>query len=161
MEALSHTAAWGAMISDQGEGRIRQSAGGPVVTYQLSHKDARAAQQALFRCAELAFAVGAKEVIIGLPGQPTIKRDGLKRLARRQVRPSDLEMVAFHPLGSCRMGVDPRRSVVDPRHQVHGVEDLYILDGSVFPTSLSVNPQLTIFATALRAAELIAHSMLN
>jgi choline dehydrogenase-like flavoprotein len=54
------------------------------------------------------------------------------------------------------MGVDPKHSVVGRDHQVHGVPNLYLCDGSVMPTSLGVNPQMTIMAMALRAAEQIA-----
>ncbi len=53
------------------------------------------------------------------------------------------------------MGEDPRRSVVGPRGRHHQIPNLWIADGSVFPTSLGVNPQVTIYALArLFATEL-------
>ncbi len=57
-----------------------------------------------------------------------------------------------HLLGGCRMGVDPRESVVDADGRAHEVPNLWVCDGSVFPTSLAVNPSLTIEAIASRTA---------
>lgn len=62
----------------------------------------------------------------------------------------------FHGSGGCRMGEDPNTSVVDPECCVHGFENLYIADASVFPTGSGVNPTLTIQANALRVGALIA-----
>jgi choline dehydrogenase-like flavoprotein len=62
-----------------------------------------------------------------------------------------------HVMGGCTMGRDPRRSVVDSETLgVHGLDNLFVVDGSVFPTSLTVNPQLTIFGLASWASERIA-----
>ncbi len=58
-----------------------------------------------------------------------------------------------HAVGTVRMGTDARTSVLDPDGRFRGVENLTITDASVFPTSASVNPSLTIAANALRAAE--------
>jgi choline dehydrogenase-like flavoprotein len=59
----------------------------------------------------------------------------------------------WHPLGTCRMGDDPSTSVVDKWGRTHDVPNLFIVDGSTFVTSSSVNPAATISALALRAAE--------
>jgi choline dehydrogenase-like flavoprotein len=58
-----------------------------------------------------------------------------------------------HYLGTCRMGDNPRTSVVDPWCRTHDVPNLYIGDGSVFVTGAAVNPALTISAIATRTAE--------
>lgn len=55
-----------------------------------------------------------------------------------------------HACGTCRMGDDQKKSVVDKNGRSHDIENLYIADASVFPTSLGVNPALTIAANALR-----------
>jgi choline dehydrogenase-like flavoprotein len=60
-----------------------------------------------------------------------------------------------HLLGTARMGTDPTRSVVDPFGRSHDVDNLWIVDGSVFVTSGGVNPTNTIAALALRSAEAI------
>jgi choline dehydrogenase-like flavoprotein len=60
-----------------------------------------------------------------------------------------------HLLGTCRMGRDPKRSVVNEDCRAHDVPNLFICDGSVFPTSAAVNPSLTIEAIAARTADRI------
>jgi cholesterol oxidase len=62
-----------------------------------------------------------------------------------------------HPLGGCVMGDDPRTSVVDDRGRVWGHPGLYVVDGSVVPSALAVNPSLTIAALAERAAFWMVH----
>ena len=81
--------------------------------------------------------------------------DGLARLRAARLAPGDVEVTAFHPLGTCRLGVDPARSCIGPDHEAHDVAGLYVCDGSAVPSSLGVNPQMTIMALALRAAEII------
>lgn len=63
-----------------------------------------------------------------------------------------------HLLGTCRMGNDPQRSVVDRNCRSHDISNLFVCDGSVFPTSTAVNPSLTIHAIAARTADKIIES---
>ena len=60
-----------------------------------------------------------------------------------------------HLLGTCRMGHDPKNSVVNRDCRAHDVPNLFICDGSIFPTSTAVNPSLTIEAIAARTADRI------
>lgn len=62
----------------------------------------------------------------------------------------------FHIMGTTRMGADPETAVVDPQCRVHGSDNLFVLDASVFVTSSSVNPTATAQALALRTADVIA-----
>ena len=57
------------------------------------------------------------------------------------------------------MGMRPATSVVGPDHEAHDVDRLYVVDGSAVPSSLGVNPQVTIMALATRAAEKIAAAL--
>jgi choline dehydrogenase-like flavoprotein len=61
-----------------------------------------------------------------------------------------------HACGTLAAGVDPARSVVDAAGRVHGMDNLYVVDGSALPRSSRVNPALTIYAWALRVASLLA-----
>jgi choline dehydrogenase-like flavoprotein len=61
-----------------------------------------------------------------------------------------------HPCGTLRFGTDPATSVLDPECRAHGLDNLYVVDASFMPSSMGVNPSLTIAANALRVAEAIA-----
>jgi choline dehydrogenase-like flavoprotein len=63
----------------------------------------------------------------------------------------NLKLLA-HACGTCRMGEDPKKSVVNPSNRTHDLTNLFIVDGSFFPSSGGVNPALTIAANALRVA---------
>jgi len=58
-----------------------------------------------------------------------------------------------HQVGTCRFGEDPKTSVLDINCRTHDVENLYVVDGSFFPSSAAVNPSLTIIANALRVGD--------
>jgi choline dehydrogenase-like flavoprotein len=62
-----------------------------------------------------------------------------------------------HACGTLVAGCDPETSVVDGAGKVHGMENLYVVDGSVLPRSSKVNPALTIYAWGLRVASLLAN----
>lgn len=76
------------------------------------------------------------------------------RLVVPWIAASDREHLA-HQVGTCRAGHDPKTSVVDGFGQLHGHEGIWVVDGSVFPTSLGVGPALTIAAQALRVTRRI------
>jgi choline dehydrogenase-like flavoprotein len=78
-------------------------------------------------------------------------RDVLEAAGAKQVCWTGL--VSTHVQGSCRMGDDPARSVVDRTGESHEVKRLFVGDGSLVPRTLSVNPSLTIMALATRLAE--------
>lgn len=67
------------------------------------------------------------------------------------------KILTAHPLGGCAMGDDPASSVVDDRGQVWDHPGLFVVDGSMIPTALAVNPSLTIAALAERAAHWMVH----
>jgi choline dehydrogenase-like flavoprotein len=66
-----------------------------------------------------------------------------------------------HSLGTARMGDDERKSAVDKNCNFRGLDNLFITDGSVFPTSGGVNPSLTIAANSLRVGEYIVNNFLK
>jgi cholesterol oxidase len=63
------------------------------------------------------------------------------------------KFITVHPLGGCPMSDDPSRGVTDDAGRVHGYDGLYVLDGSIVPTALGVNPSKTIAALAERGVE--------
>jgi choline dehydrogenase-like flavoprotein len=85
-----------------------------------------------------------------------LERSGVGRL-EYDPESVEMEMTRYgaydgHHIGTARMGVDPRTSVVDANCRVHGVRNLFIAGSAVFPTSSQANPTLTIVALALRLA---------
>jgi len=64
-----------------------------------------------------------------------------------------------HQAGTCRMGADPRTSVVDRDCRIHDVDNVYVMDASVHPTNGGFNPVLTIYANAYRAAGALAKNV--
>lgn len=80
-------------------------------------------------------------------------RQALEAAGATEILDSGIIQPAFHLMGTARMGRDPRTSVVNASHQAHDVKNLFIVDGSSFTTSASVNPTSTIGALALRAAD--------
>jgi GMC oxidoreductase len=73
-----------------------------------------------------------------------------------EVRVVNLAMDLAHPAGSTRMGTTASDSVVDPHLRVHRIENLSVASASVFPSSGSANPTLTVMQLAMRAADAIA-----
>src|SRR5438874_6479333 len=82
-----------------------------------------------------------------------VEKDGL---ARHLLWKGTANLQSAHPLASCRMGDDPATSALDNRHELRGHPGIFVTDGAAVPTSLCVNPSLTIAALAERAAHLIA-----
>ena len=80
---------------------------------------------------------------------------GAQKIWREPVAEFD---VSVHLLGTCRMGNDATRSIVDRFHRTHDVPNLFICDGSSFVTSGRGQPTMTIQALAFRAAKHIARS---
>lgn len=68
------------------------------------------------------------------------------------MRPHSVPLTAVHPMGTLRMGEDPRVSVVSSRGEHHQLRGLFVADGSLFPTSLGGPPQISIYAFALHVA---------
>ncbi|BAY08007.1 GMC oxidoreductase [Calothrix sp. NIES-2098] len=66
-----------------------------------------------------------------------------------------------HQCGTCRFGEDPKTSVLDINCRTHDIDNLYVVDGSFFPSSTAVNPSLTIIANALRVGEHLLERMIK
>ena len=67
-------------------------------------------------------------------------------------KPMPINAVA-HQVGTAVMGRDPATSVLNTENRTHDIENLYVVDGSFFPSASAVNPALTIAANALRVGD--------
>ncbi|MDX6699745.1 MAG: enediyne biosynthesis protein [Solirubrobacteraceae bacterium] len=87
--------------------------------------------------------------------------DAMRRIAERRGLGRFMKLTetqgsyASHPLGGCRMAESPALGVTDHAGAVFGYEGLYCIDSSIIPTSLGVNPSLTIAAVSERCADLL------
>lgn len=102
------------------------------ITYEMKRNEQRLAAWMEERAAEILERMGA---------------------ARTWQGPRFTGVGSSHDLGGCRMGRDPAISVVDENLEVHGMPGLYVFGGAAFPSCPGINPTLTIWAVALRAAE--------
>jgi choline dehydrogenase-like flavoprotein len=149
---IPNLAIFGGMIHDQGGGRIQQIFGRPLMTYRMTPRDRATVPVLMRRMAEIYFSAGAREVFLPVLGLGPVDRDRLQSIDLEHVPGHALECASQHPLGTCRMGVSPQNSVVDPNGQSWDVRELYVADGSILPTSLGVNPQVSIMSMAMRIA---------
>jgi choline dehydrogenase-like flavoprotein len=155
------TAAAGLIISDTGTGRVRPvPGGGLLISYDLHEADLLKTLQGIRLATEIYLAAGAEEVHTLLPGMPPVRRrEELPQITDRRWTAADLKLSAYHPMGTCRMGKDPRSSVVDEHGHAHDLPGLVIADASVLPGSTYVNPQITIMALAARTARHLADEL--
>jgi choline dehydrogenase-like flavoprotein len=148
----------GALVGTERNARIgRALTGGPAVHYTPTPPDMRKLADALIELGHILFAAGAKSIMVnawdyyrfmspnGLYELPTIMRD-----------PTQVTLGTGHPQGGNAISSDAALGVVDSDFRVHGYSNLYVCDASVFPTSITVNPQLTVMALADYAAPRIA-----
>ncbi len=162
LEKFHSMVSYGVMIADARPGGVVHSGPGgmPVVRYNLTKEDVARMHRAFIVSGELSFAAGAKAVYPVNMAMPVVEsREEWKRFCELDLKASDLMLTSYHPLGSCKIGKDPKTSVVGLDHQTHDVKGLYIVDGSTVPGPLGVNPQVTIMAMATRAAGCIADAM--
>jgi choline dehydrogenase-like flavoprotein len=161
LEQYDHLSCFGVVIEDRSGGRVRRGPGGrPLITYSLDENDAAKVKRGIDILARIYFAAGARVVFPLVHGFDELHGlDDLTRLRHARLRARDFDLSAYHPLGTARMGRDPRSSVVGPDNQVHDTPGLYVSDGSVVPSSPAVNPQVTIMALATRAADKIAQAV--
>ncbi len=159
-ESFANVASFGFMVEDTTRGSVREVMGQPVIQYWLTDKDVAHIKRATDVLAQVFFAAGATKVHAPIAGFDLLTSPAdLERLRRATIKPWDLDLSAYHPLGTARIGRDPATSVCDANHEVHDTPGLYIVDGAAVPSSLGVNPQVTIMALATRAAEKIATAL--
>jgi choline dehydrogenase-like flavoprotein len=161
VERYDRLAVIGVHRSDRSEGRVTVGRSGRArIRYRLQADDADALRFGIARAADIHFAAGAREVYPQLARVPSVAPGEQERLVERaRFRPGDLRLEAFHPMGTVRMGADPRGAVVDPSGESHDVPGLYVADAGIFPTSLNVNPMITIMACARQIAARVAERL--
>jgi choline dehydrogenase-like flavoprotein len=132
-------------LSDDGE---------PVLHYPLDDFLFEGVRRAFASMAGIQLAAGA-EAVIPVHGDGrafTSETSAREGIAAFELAPLVTPVASAHVMGGCAMGPDPRHAVVDATGRHHHLANLYVADGSLFPTSIGANPQLSIYAVALRLA---------
>jgi hypothetical protein len=161
-ESFDHVSSFGFLVEDSSRGSVRAlpGLGQPVIQYWLSDKDVSHIKRGMDVLAQVYFAAGARRVHTPINGFDVLESPAdLVAMRRANIKPWDLDLTAYHPLGTARMGSDPSTSVVGGDHQTHDTKALFVVDGAAVPSSIGVNPQITIMALATRAAEKIAQTL--
>ncbi len=162
VRASDHISTFGFMVHDDPRGRVRSGIGHePVMTYNMSKADREAMREGMRLMCETMFASGAREVLLPAFGAEPLGDMDQARKAIAELDLRTLESLAFHPLGSCRMGRDEQTAVCDIHGRVFGVRNLWLADGSILPTSVGVNTQIPIMTMATRTAFEIVESTLH
>ncbi len=157
MEKYNHMVVAGFLVEDTHAGRVHVLPGGyPLPRYNLTSFDVERVLRASAITCAIHFAAGAREVHLPFEGLPVIRSvDEIPKLYESGIKARDMEIFTVHIMGTCRMGRDPKRSVVDSWGKVHGAENLYVADASVFPTPIGKNPMESIMAVATRTGQRI------
>jgi choline dehydrogenase-like flavoprotein len=135
--------------------------GSAVLDYPISEFVWDGVRRAMLSMAEIQFAAGAKSV------QPVHERaeaytswDAAKKgISALQYKEHITRVVSAHVMGGCTMSDDQRLGVVGANGRYHGIANLSVHDGSLFPTSIGANPQLSIYGITARLASVLAQEL--
>lgn len=144
---------------DSAGGQVRiDDSGQPVFDYDVHERLWNGLRRAYLTMAEIQFAAGAASVRPGhLDSAPyrswSEAKAAIDALPMRKHR---VGLVTAHLMGGCAMGEDQKRCVVDSYGNHHQLENLSVFDGSIFPSAIGANPQLSIYGfTARNASALV------
>ncbi|KAI9481001.1 MAG: hypothetical protein EXX96DRAFT_565003 [Benjaminiella poitrasii] len=146
--------------------------GNPVYDYTLSKHDAHSMLVSVERSIKILVASGAREVYTSQSDVPPFKftQDEMSctdnprfikwlNVARKAgLSAISTPLISVHQLGSCRMGTHPKSSVVQSTGETWEVKNVFVADGSIFPTAVGVNPMVTIEALALHVSRQVLAS---
>jgi choline dehydrogenase-like flavoprotein len=140
----------GGTVAERGRGRLS-------FTYARTPALSEAMREAMKTMARIHLAAGAREVVTfhEPPLHLRSERD-LRAIDGAEVSANRCSLFTAHQMGGAAMGEDPSAALVDSRLKHHHLDNLYVMDGSVFPTSLGVNPQISILGISSLAAAALA-----
>jgi long-chain-alcohol oxidase len=164
MEGLSNTVPIGALLRDRDGGEVRVGRDGePIVRYALSPFDTGHLRTGIDGGAQILEAAGARRIFTSQnrwvayePGASGSRAQFMADADAAGYGAGQLHLGSFHIMGSARMGGSPATSACDPTGQTWDVRDLYVFDGSAFPSASGVNPQISIQAIANMGARALA-----
>lgn len=149
-----HADAPGGSVALQGDGA-------PVLDYPITPFIWDGVRRALLTMAEIQFAAGATSVqpVHEMAERYTSWSAAKQGIAALPYKVHITRVVSAHVMGGCAMAADERHGVVAPDGRYRGVRNLSVHDGSLFPTSIGANPQLSIYAVSARLASGLAQAL--
>lgn len=167
MRDFAHTHALIALLrdgfhEDAPGGRVElRGDGSPVLDYPLTAFVFDGVRRALLSMAEVQFAAGAQVVypVHELADGYTTWADARRAIDALPLEPLLTRIVSAHVMGGCAFSADDRSGVVDPEGRHWQLANVSVHDGSLFPTSIGANPQLSIYAFAARLASTLAQRL--
>ncbi|MBI2535953.1 MAG: GMC family oxidoreductase, partial [Gemmatimonadetes bacterium] len=157
MRRYRYLMAVGVLVGTRANAYLREAlTGGPGVVFTPEAEDLRKLGDGLAQVAEILFAAGARRVMANTWGYDVLTHPNqVGELYRIAGDPAYITLGTGHPQGGNALSADPERGVVGPDFRVHGFGNLCVCDASVFPSSVTVNPQLTVMSLAHYAARRI------
>lgn len=133
----------------------------PLVDYPITEYLLNGVKRAYLAMVEMQFAAGAKRARPGHKRAPfyTSWADAKAGIAELAIKPHLATIGSAHVMGGCAMGEDTARSVVDSNGKFHQLDNLFVMDGALFPTSIGANPQLSIYGLVLKLSEHLAATL--
>lgn len=130
----------------------------PILDYEFTPQLWKTVMEAYKAMAEIQFAAGAKGVLplhldAGNYWRYSQAKQAITQLPKKKFR---ARLMSAHIMGGCAATDDVTKGVVNNEGRHHQLDNCYVIDGSVFPTSVGANPQLSIYALSLRNAERLA-----
>ncbi|MGK5026376.1 GMC family oxidoreductase N-terminal domain-containing protein [Janthinobacterium sp. RB2R34] len=137
------------------------ASGAPVLDYPLTPFIWDGVRRALLAMAEIQFAAGARSVypVHEMAGHYTSWAQARQAIEGLPFKPLLARVVSAHVMGGCAMSDDEHLGVCDAHGRYRGLVNLSVHDGSLFPTSIGANPQLSIYALAARLASALAQQL--
>lgn len=155
MGKFRHLTYGGPLVGTEANGRVVHSPffGHEETRFNLTEKDFGTLKVGLKTLARTWFAAGAKRVMLPTHVFKSIERaKDVDQIDTAFSKPSEIGMGTSHPQGGNALSNDPEIGVIDHDFAVHGFENLFVCDASVFPAGVHVNPINTIMAVADYAA---------
>ena len=164
MSELKFSAPVGIIVRDRDAGEVRVGRDGrPIVRYRLSDYDARHLRAGIEGAAQILEAAGAQHIWSAQTSMPEYRpqKNGdraafMADVDRAGFAPGQVALGSFHIMGSARMGGSPATSACTPAGETWEVRNLFVTDGSTFPTACGVNPMISIESTAHMVSRAIA-----
>lgn len=155
MKEYSSMAAGGAMVHDETNGTVSVNRHGlPEISYWPEKQDQQTIIAAFKKMAEVYLAAGAKKVLLPFTRPTYVKSvKDLEGIEKMELKPRQITIMSVHPQGTCRMGEDPVKSVVNSKCEFHDIKGLFICDTSVYPTSLGTPPQIPTMSLGVMVAD--------